>query len=79
MAKTLYSDKHLSIFEDKIRFKSWVLPWGKKDVMINHINKVSEKKMGFSGKEIEYPGAFDLVFQPIWYWIYQLAKAIKGN
>jgi hypothetical protein len=48
MAKTLYSDKHLLIFEDKIRFKSWVLPWGKKDVMISHISKVSEKKMEFS-------------------------------
>ncbi|WP_179361113.1 hypothetical protein [Nitrosopumilus cobalaminigenes] len=51
MTKTLYTDKHLSIFEDKIRFKSWVLPWGKKDVMISHIRKVSEKKMGlFSGR-----------------------------
>jgi hypothetical protein len=50
MAKTLYSDKHLTIFEDKIRFKSWVLPWGKKDMMISHIKKVSEKKMGFSGR-----------------------------
>lgn len=50
MAKTLYSDKHLSIYEDRIRFKSWVLPWGKKDVMINHVSKVSEKKMGFSGR-----------------------------
>ena len=50
MAKTLYSDKHLSIFEDKIRFKSWVLPWGKKNIMISHINKVSEKKMELSGR-----------------------------
>jgi len=50
MTKTLYSDKHLSIFEDRICFKSWVLPWGKKDVMINHISKVSEKKMGVSGR-----------------------------
>jgi hypothetical protein len=51
MAKTLYSDKHLSIFENKIRFKSWVLPWGKKDIVISHINKVSERKMGlFSGR-----------------------------
>ena len=51
MAKALYTDKHLSIFEDRIRLKSWVLPWGKKDVMISHIKKVSEKKMGlFSGK-----------------------------
>jgi hypothetical protein len=52
MAKTpLYTDKHFSIFEDKIRFKSWVLPWGKKDVAIAHIKKISEKKMGlFSGR-----------------------------
>jgi len=52
MAKTpLYSDKHIIIFEDRLRFKSWVLPWGKKDVMFSHIKKISEKKMGlFSGK-----------------------------
>jgi len=48
MAKSLYTDKHLIIFEDKIHFKSWVLPWGKKDVMISHVRKVSEKKMGIS-------------------------------
>ena len=47
----LYSDKHLQIFDDKIRFKSWVLPWGKKDVKLKHIRKVSEKKMGlFTGR-----------------------------
>jgi len=50
MAKSLYTDKHLTIFEDKIHFKSWVLPWGKKDVMLSHVRKISEKKMGFSGK-----------------------------
>ena len=52
MAKTiLYSDKHISIFEDKIRFKSWVLPWGKKDVKISHLKKISERKMSmFSGR-----------------------------
>lgn len=51
MAKILYEDKFIRIFEDKIQFKSWVLPWGKKDVMLSHINKVSERKMGrFSGK-----------------------------
>ena len=48
MTKPLYSDKHLSIYEDRILFKSWVLPWGKKDVMISHISKVSEKNMGVS-------------------------------
>ena len=48
--KFLYSNKYFSIYEDKIQFKSWVLPWGKKNVAIFHIKKVSEKKMGlFSG------------------------------
>ena len=52
MSKTpLYNDKHIQIFEDKIRFKSWCLPWGKKDVKFSHIRKISEKKMGlFSGR-----------------------------
>ena len=47
----LYSDKHIQIFDDKIRFRSWCLPWGKKDVMLKHVKKVSEKNMGlFSGR-----------------------------
>ena len=47
----LYNDKHIQIFEDKIRFKSWNLPWGKKDVKLSHIGKISEKNMGlFSGR-----------------------------
>lgn len=51
MSKILYTDKHIQIFDDKIRFKSWNLPWGKKDVKLSHIRKVSEKKMGlFSGR-----------------------------
>jgi len=45
-----YSDKYIQIFDDKIRFKSWVLPWGKKDVKLEHIRKVSEKKMDLSGR-----------------------------
>ncbi len=51
MSKILYTDKHIQIFDDKIRFKSWALPWGKKDVNLSNIRKVSEKKMGlFSGR-----------------------------
>ncbi len=47
----LYNDKHIQIFDDKIRFKSWVLPWGKKDIMLSHIKKISEKNMGlFTGR-----------------------------
>ena len=45
-----YADKHVQIFDDKIRFKSWILPWGKKDVKFEHIRKVSEKKLGMSGR-----------------------------
>jgi hypothetical protein len=49
--KQLYNDKHIQIFEDKISFKAWCLPWGKKEVKIEHIKKISEKKIGtFSGK-----------------------------
>ncbi|MBL7154992.1 MAG: peptidoglycan bridge formation glycyltransferase FemA/FemB family protein [Candidatus Portnoybacteria bacterium] len=37
---------------------------------------VTRFKKGFAGQEINYPGAFDLVFQPIWYKIYSLARRI---
>jgi hypothetical protein len=51
MSKTsLYDDKYIQIFDDKIRFKSWNLPWGKKDVKLSHIRKVSEKNMGLFGR-----------------------------
>ena len=52
MSRTIhYSDKHIQIFNDKIRFKSWMLPWGEKDVKFSHIRKISEKNMGlFSGR-----------------------------
>jgi len=47
----LYNDKHIQIFDDKMRFKSWNLPWGKKDIKLSHIRTVTEKKMGlFSGR-----------------------------
>jgi hypothetical protein len=48
---SLYNDKHIQIFDDRIHFKSWCLPWGKKDVKLSHVRKISEKKMGlFSGR-----------------------------
>jgi len=37
---------------------------------------VTRFKKSFNGKEIEYPGAFDLVFQPFWYKIYKIAREI---
>jgi len=58
MSKTsLYSDKQIQIFDDKIRFKSWVLPWGKKDVMLSHIRKVSEKNMGLLSGRLRISGS----------------------
>ncbi len=58
MAKSpLYTDKHLSIYEDRLHFKSWVLPWGKKDVMFSHIKKISEKKMGLLSGRLRISGS----------------------
>jgi peptidoglycan pentaglycine glycine transferase (the first glycine) len=37
---------------------------------------VTRFKKSFHGKEIVYPGAFDLVFQPFWYKIYKIARKI---
>jgi len=54
---SLYNDKHIQIFEDKIRFKSWMLPWGKKDVMLSHIRKVSEKNIGLSSGQLRISGS----------------------
>lgn len=35
---------------------------------------VTRFKRGFGGKEITYPGAYDLIFQPLWYKLYKFAK-----
>ena len=53
----LYSDKHIQIFEDKIRFKSWVLPWGKKDVKLSHVKKISERNLGLSSERLRVSGS----------------------
>ncbi len=37
---------------------------------------VTRFKRGFGGQEITYPGAYDLVFRPMWYKLYKLAKRI---
>jgi peptidoglycan pentaglycine glycine transferase (the first glycine) len=34
---------------------------------------VTRFKIGFGGQVVEYPGSFDLVFKPFWYWLYKLA------
>jgi peptidoglycan pentaglycine glycine transferase (the first glycine) len=37
---------------------------------------VTRFKKGFSGREIVYPGAYDLIFQPFWYKVYKIARKI---
>lgn len=37
---------------------------------------VTRFKKGFNGQEINYSGSFDLIFQPIWYKIYQIARRL---
>ncbi len=58
MSKSLlYDDKHIQIFEDKLRFKSWMLPWGKKDVRLSHIRKISEKNIGLLSGRLRISGS----------------------
>jgi len=38
---------------------------------------VTRFKKGFGGKELEYIGAHDLIFRPLWYFIYRVAKSIR--
>jgi lipid II:glycine glycyltransferase (peptidoglycan interpeptide bridge formation enzyme) len=38
---------------------------------------VTRFKQGFGGKEIEYPGTYDMVFDKKWYWIYRWARKIR--
>lgn len=39
---------------------------------------ITRFKKGFAGREINYPGTFDIVFQSFWYKIYRLIKRIKA-
>jgi peptidoglycan pentaglycine glycine transferase (the first glycine) len=38
---------------------------------------VTRFKLGWGGKQIEYPGAFDLVLKPIWYDIYRIVRKLR--
>jgi len=37
---------------------------------------VTRFKRGFNGREVSYPGSFDLIFQKTWYLVYKLARKI---
>ncbi|MBI2098825.1 peptidoglycan bridge formation glycyltransferase FemA/FemB family protein, partial [Candidatus Uhrbacteria bacterium] len=38
---------------------------------------VSRFKRSFGGREIEYPGSFDLVFNPLWYNMYKIGSKLS--
>ena len=40
---------------------------------------VTRFKLGFGGKTVEYPGAFDMPMSRWWYWLYRIAHKIKKN
>ncbi|MDH3311527.1 MAG: hypothetical protein OEM28_00065 [Nitrosopumilus sp.] len=54
---SLYNDKHIQILEDKLRFTSLGLSWGKKDVMLFHVRKVSEKNTGLLSGRLRIAGS----------------------
>lgn len=40
-------------------------------------SSITRFKAGLGAKTVVYPGAFDLIFQPIWYQLYHLIKKLK--
>lgn len=40
---------------------------------------VTRFKLGFGGRQVEYPGAFDLVISRFWYFVYNLARRLTGR
>jgi len=38
---------------------------------------VTRFKQGFGGREVEYVGSYDYIFQPMWYWLYVLRAKLK--
>lgn len=39
---------------------------------------VTRFKLGFGGREIEYPGSFDLPISKFWYVVYTMARKFKN-
>ena len=38
---------------------------------------VTRFKLGFGGFEVNYPGTFDLVYDPGWYSIYKMVRKVR--
>jgi len=37
---------------------------------------VTRFKKGFNGQEVNYPGAYDLVYSKFWYWLYKIGRRV---
>ncbi|MFH1671454.1 MAG: peptidoglycan bridge formation glycyltransferase FemA/FemB family protein, partial [Candidatus Portnoybacteria bacterium] len=37
---------------------------------------VTRFKKGFGGKKVIYPGAYDVIYSPLWYWGYNLVRRL---
>lgn len=38
---------------------------------------VTRFKKGFGGKQAQYPGTYDVVFDKKWYWVYKIARSVR--
>ncbi len=38
---------------------------------------VTRFKQGFGGASIDFPGSFDMIVNPFWYWLYNFARRVK--
>lgn len=46
----------------------------------NHkLSGVTRFKEGFGGQLVEFPPAANLILQPQWYWVYRMAKRMRGG
>lgn len=39
---------------------------------------ITRFKEGFGGRRVSYPGAYDYVLEPVWYWTYGTSRKAKG-
>jgi lipid II:glycine glycyltransferase (peptidoglycan interpeptide bridge formation enzyme) len=69
-----YLSQWFSIQEAKKRGYKFYDFWGINEQRWPGITRF---KRGFGGQEISYPQAHDVVFQPKWYYVYNLIKKIR--
>lgn len=50
---------------------------GISSVLTHPWSGITRFKLSFGAKPTIYPGAYDLIFQPVWYWLYNLIRGLK--